>query len=111
MRRILVGVALLLASSVFAADPLPRAKPESIGMSSARLERIGTALKADVEKGRIPARWLQSRARVARTTRPWAGATRRTRAPMTKDAIFSIASMTATMTSVAVLHSMRRAGC
>jgi CubicO group peptidase (beta-lactamase class C family) len=36
-----------------AADP-PTAKPEDVGLSSARLARITETLKADVERGRIP---------------------------------------------------------
>ena len=47
-------MALLLALPAGATDPLPRAKPESIGMSSARLARIGEVLRADIERGRIP---------------------------------------------------------
>src|ERR1051325_9236170 len=43
-----------ISVGVFAADPLPRAKPETVGMSSERLARIGEALRADVEKGRLP---------------------------------------------------------
>jgi len=105
MRRIFVAVVALLSSAVFAADPLPRAKPESVGMSSARLDRIGAALKADVEKGRIPGAVVA----VARKGKlvyyeavGWRD--KDASAPMTKDAIFSIASMTKPMTSVAVLQ-------
>src|SRR4029077_4333389 len=43
-----------ISVGVFAADPLPRAKAETVGMSSERLGRIGEALRADVEKGRLP---------------------------------------------------------
>ena len=35
-------------------EPLPRARPEEVGMSSERLARIGATLKADVERGQIP---------------------------------------------------------
>ena len=37
-----------------AADPLPRAKADEVGLSSERLDRIGQILRADVERGRIP---------------------------------------------------------
>ena len=105
MKRIVSAVAALATVSAFAADPLPRAKPESVGMSSARLARIGTALKADVDKGRIPGAVIA----VARKGKLVyyeavgfldmdAGT------PMPKDAIFSIASMTKPMTSVALLQ-------
>ena len=53
--RFFLSVSLsLLAFAVGAADPLPRAKPESVGMSSERLGRIGEVLRADIEKGRLP---------------------------------------------------------
>ena len=53
--RILASTFCLLASSAaFADDPLPRAKPEDVGLSSERLARIGETLKADIEAGRIP---------------------------------------------------------
>ena len=37
------------------AEALPRATPESVGMSSQRLARIAAALKADIDQGRCPA--------------------------------------------------------
>lgn len=55
--RVLASTLCLLASgAAFADDPLPRAKPEEVGLSSERLARIGETLKADIEAGRIPAR-------------------------------------------------------
>ena len=35
-------------------DPLPRGKAEEVGMSSERLGEIEKAIKADIEKGRLP---------------------------------------------------------
>src|SRR5690349_13913546 len=35
-------------------DPLPRARPETVGMSADRLGEIGKRLNADIEAGRIP---------------------------------------------------------
>lgn len=54
--KIRIGIALLVAVScgALAADPLPRAKPESVGMSSGRIARITEVLKAEVDKGRLP---------------------------------------------------------
>src|ERR1700682_4512351 len=82
----------------FAADPLPRATPESVGMSSARLARIVPALKADVDQGRIPGALVA----VARKDKlvyyeavGWRD--KDAGAPMAKDTIFSIASMTKPM--------------
>jgi CubicO group peptidase (beta-lactamase class C family) len=48
---------LLLALLSFdraAGNDLPTAKPEPVGLSSERLERIGQVLRNDVERGRIP---------------------------------------------------------
>ena len=36
------------------APALPRAEPESVGLSSARLRRIGEALRRDIEAGQLP---------------------------------------------------------
>ena len=36
------------------AEALPRATPESVGMSSQRLARIAAALQADISAGRMP---------------------------------------------------------
>ena len=52
--KILATTLCLLASTAaFADDPLPRARPEEVGLSSERLARIGTVLKADIEAGRL----------------------------------------------------------
>ena len=53
MRKFVFTVALAVnaVSLALAADPLPRAKPESVGMNTARLGRIGAALQTDVDKG------------------------------------------------------------
>ena len=34
--------------------PLPQAKPESLGLSSVRLQRMSDAFKRDIDKGTIP---------------------------------------------------------
>jgi len=43
-------------------DPLPRAKPEDVGMSSQRLAEIGKALNADIARGQMPGTCSRSRA-------------------------------------------------
>ncbi len=98
---ILVAV---LCAGARAADPLPRAKAESVGMNSKRLGLIATALKADVDKGRLPGA-VVAVARKGKLVYYEAVGYRdkAANAPMTKDTIFSIASMTKPMTSVALL--------
>ncbi len=50
----IVAGALFIPLMAGAADPLGRARPEQVGMSSDRLARLGEVLGADVEAGRIP---------------------------------------------------------
>ncbi len=94
---------VLVVSFVWA-DALPTAKPEQVGLSSQRLERLGQALKAQIADGRFPG----AVAVVARKGRiayfesvgqldPVGGT------PMPKDAIFRLYSMTKPFTSVAAM--------
>lgn len=94
---------LLVAPPTFAAD-LPTAKPEEVGLSAERLERLGQALRADVEKGRIPGAVVLV-ARKGRIASVQAVGFRdpAARTPMTPDAIFRIASMTKPLVTVAAL--------
>jgi CubicO group peptidase (beta-lactamase class C family) len=105
MRDIFVSAILFSVSTAFAADPLPRAKPEAVGMSSARLARIGAVLKADVDQGRIPGA-VVAVARKGKLVYFEAVGFRDkdAGAPMAKDTIFSIASMTKPMASVALMQ-------
>jgi hypothetical protein len=54
LRFVTATFGLLVCGAAFADDPLPRAKPEEVGLSSERLARISAVLKADIEAGRIP---------------------------------------------------------
>jgi hypothetical protein len=45
---------VLCLSAVAQETPLPRARPEDAGMSSARLGEIAKTLDADIVRGRIP---------------------------------------------------------
>ena len=51
---LLLSLVLFLSSLAFGADPLPRAQPEAVGLSSERLARIGKVVNADIERGRLP---------------------------------------------------------
>jgi CubicO group peptidase (beta-lactamase class C family) len=86
------------------AEALPRATPESVGMSSQRLARIAAALKEDIDKGRMPGAVIA----VARRGRivyyeAFGFLDRAKGTPMPKDAIFSIASMTKPVVAAAAL--------
>src|SRR6478752_10729437 len=101
IRILAAAVCLLASSAAFAEDPLPRAKPEDVGLSSERLARIGTVLKADIEAGRIPGAVIAIARHgklVALDAYGWRD--KAANLPMTSDTIFNIASMTKPMTAV-----------
>jgi len=103
--RILATTLCLLASgAAFADDPLPRAKPEDVGLSSERLARISATLKADIEAGRIPGAVIAIARHgklVALDAYGWRD--KAAGVAMTTDTIFNIASMTKPMTAVGAL--------
>jgi CubicO group peptidase (beta-lactamase class C family) len=107
MKRRAIFLSILLCLSVVAgvdAQSLPAAKPEQVGLSSERLKMIMTTLKADADKGMIPGAVLL----VARHGKVAFFETvgvrdPATRAPMTRDAIFRIYSMSKPITSVAAM--------
>jgi CubicO group peptidase (beta-lactamase class C family) len=86
------------------ADTLPRATPESVGMSSQRLQRISQALRADIESGRMPGAVI-ALARKGKLIyyESFGYLDKAAGIPMPKDAIFSIASMTKPLVAVAAL--------
>jgi CubicO group peptidase (beta-lactamase class C family) len=105
--RVQVAAAVLvslLASVAAQAQSLPAAKPEQVGLSSERLGRIVSRLRTDVDKGVIPGAVLLV-ARQGKIALFEAVGVRdpETKAPMTKDAIFRIYSMTKPITSVVAM--------
>jgi CubicO group peptidase (beta-lactamase class C family) len=84
--------------------PLPLAAPEEIGLSSLRLARLGTVMRGEIERGRVPG----AVALIARRGRlgffeSFGQRDAASGAPMPKDAIFRIYSMTKPITSVAAM--------
>ena len=105
MLRTVLSVLLLTSFAASAADPLPRARPESVGFSSEQLERIGQVLKADVERGQIPGAVVA----IARKGRlayfeAFGYQDKAAGTPMAKDSIFAIASMTKPMVGVGIMQ-------
>jgi CubicO group peptidase (beta-lactamase class C family) len=103
-RLLVVLFSALLSVSVARAEALPSARPQDVGLSADRLARIGKVLQAEIQAKRLPG----AVAVVARKGRiayfeafgardPASGA------PMTKDAIFRIYSMTKPLASVAAM--------
>ena len=90
-------------------DPLPRARPEDVGMSSERLAEIAKAINADVEKGRLPGAVIA----IARRGKlvyfeAFGFRDKVAGVAMTKDTIFNIASMTKPMVALAALQLSER---
>jgi CubicO group peptidase (beta-lactamase class C family) len=109
LRVLATSLCLLATGAAFAEDPLPRARPEEVGLSSERLARIGETLKADIETGRIPGAVIA----IARHGRlvvfdAYGWRDKAAGIPMTTDTIFSIASMTKPMTTVGALMLYER---
>ena len=98
-----LAVALFAVTAAHAAD-LPSAAPESLGFSPERLARIGKVLTAEIDKGQFPG----AVALVARKGRivyfeSFGMLDKSGGAPMPKDALFRIYSMTKPFTSVAAM--------
>ena len=94
----------LLTASLVSAQGLPTATPEEVGLSSSRLARVTELVKGEIAKGRYPGAvgLVARRGKVAYFEAlgqrdPQSGA------PMTKDAIFRLYSMTKPFTSVAAM--------
>src|SRR3989442_9200101 len=105
-RKIALLAALLWLSTVALvhAQTLSSVKPEQVGLSSERLGRIVTTLRNDSQKDQIPGAILL----VARQGRialfeSVGVLDPQSKAPMTKDAIFRIYSMSKPITSVAAM--------
>jgi CubicO group peptidase (beta-lactamase class C family) len=105
MRAMLLSMLLCLSVVVTVeAQTLPSAKPEQVGLSSERLKMIMTTLKADTDKGTIPgAVLLVSRHGKIAFFETVGVRDPATKAPMTKDSIFRIYSMSKPITSVAAM--------
>ena len=91
-------------TSIPQTPPLPQAKPESLGLSPARLQRMSDAFKRDIDKGTIPgvtvmvARrgqigWFEALGRQSPTAS----------APMALNSIFRIFSMTKPIVSIGIM--------
>ena len=99
-------IALICALCITAtlAQELPSAKPESVGLSAERLERIGAAVQRSIDDKRIAgAVTLVARRGTVAWFKSQGMADRENRKPMRPDTIFRICSMTKPITSMAVM--------
>ncbi|WP_424813074.1 serine hydrolase domain-containing protein [Roseococcus sp. YIM B11640] len=104
MRKMLLAVLALFALPAQAADPLPRAAPESLGFSPERLARIRTTMEGELARNQLPGAVvaIARRGRLAYYEAFGHLDGARTQ-PMPLDAIFPIASMTKPLTGVALM--------
>ncbi|HEX2829596.1 MAG TPA: serine hydrolase domain-containing protein [Burkholderiales bacterium] len=83
---------------------IPRAEPEAVGLSSERLGRIGAAVNSEIAAGRLPGAVIAiaRRGKLA-YLEAFGHLDRQAQTAMPVDAVFSIASMTKPIVSVAAL--------
>src|SRR4051794_8032892 len=85
--------------------PLPKAKPESVGLSPARLKALSDVLKREIDKGTIPGAVVMGGRRGKLAHFDALGIQDpATKAPMRHDSVFRVYSMTKPITSVAVMR-------
>ena len=94
-----------LKTSAPLTPPLPDAKPEAIGLSSARLQKLSDAFKREVDKGTLPGATVL----VARRGKiGWFDAVGKqspaAATPMAPDTLFRIFSMTKPIVSVGIMQ-------
>jgi CubicO group peptidase (beta-lactamase class C family) len=95
--------ALVLSAAAFAQE-LPSVKPDTVGLSSERLERIGTAVQRGIDDKRIAgAVTLVARRGHVAWFKAQGMMDREAGKPMRPDTIFRICSMTKPITSLAVM--------
>jgi len=104
-----VSTTTTAAAAMTNGDPLPRGKPENVGMSSERLGEIARVINADVEKGRLPGAVIAIARRGKLVYFEALGfRDKAAGVPMTRDTIFNIASMTKPMVALAALQLYER---
>ncbi|HSB16266.1 MAG TPA: serine hydrolase domain-containing protein [Bryobacteraceae bacterium] len=102
--RVLFALAAAIACLPAAGQGLPTAKPEEVGLSAVRLERIGAAVQREIEAKRIAgAVTLVARKGRVAWLKAQGMADVESGKPMQTDNIFRICSMTKPITSLAVM--------
>lgn len=99
-----VFICALFVAATAMAQELPTAKPEAVGLSSERLERVSAAVQRDIENKRIAgAVTMVVRHGQVAWFKAQGMADREAAKPMQRDSIFRICSMTKPITSAAVM--------
>src|SRR5215831_9629809 len=109
--HLLILFGLGTAAALYAADsqapagmPIPVASPESVGLSTARLGRFSQRIKQDVADGKMPGAVVAivRKGKLA-YYEAFGFVDKASGAPMPKDAVFALASMTKPMVAVGAL--------
>jgi len=104
IKHLCLAIVALAAINVAHAGALPSAAPEEVGLSAERLARIGAVMNAGVRAGEIPgAVVLVARRGKVAYFEAFGYRDRAAGAPMPRDAIFRIYSMTKPIVSVAAM--------
>jgi CubicO group peptidase (beta-lactamase class C family) len=102
---LILAVFFACSLTAWAADPLPRAKPEEVGMSSGRLDLISKAINGEIARDQLPGAVIAIVRRGKLVYFETFGyRDKAAGGPMAADTIFNIASMTKPMTAVAALQ-------
>ncbi len=105
--RTRIAVVLLAVLTLTAAAAVPAGKPEDVGMSSERLQRVNDVIKASIGAGQITgAVTMVSRKGHIAHFEAQGLMDVEAKTPMRKDAIFRMASMSKPVTGVAILILM-----
>ena len=107
MTRALLGFALLGLAVTAYSQELRTGSPESVGMSSERLERLSDTLQAYVDRGQLAGSvtLVARRGRIA-YFEAFGRRDREANAPMRPDTIFRIASQSKAIVSVAAMTAV-----
>jgi CubicO group peptidase (beta-lactamase class C family) len=100
--RFVIALAALVPALVLGLAPLPTARPEDVGMSSAKLGQIDTVIAKEVADGSFRGAVVMV-ARKGKLVYHRAFGNQTASKPMTEDSIFRIYSMTKPLTSVAAM--------
>ena len=104
VRDYIFAAAIAIAAPSVLAQALPLATPESVGMSSARLNLFKQAMQAEVDKGNIPGMVIMVNRKGKLVYSEVIGYQDKNAAiPLKKDSIFRIYSMTKPLVSVAAM--------
>src|SRR5206468_2283090 len=95
---------LFTAAPAARSQSLPPVKPEEVGLSTERLGRVAQFFKQEIEQGRLPGA-VVAIARKAQLAyyESFGFRDKQSQAPMPKDAIFRLYSMTKPLTSVGAM--------